>query len=168
MKVVAEKVVSVSYTLTDEGGEVVDVAEENDPMIYLHGAGQLIPGVEAALDGCEIGQEIEADISAEEGYGEYEEELRMEFPREAFAEVEAEGDLELGHELEIELDEVQFVVTIEEIGEESVVVDANHHLAGLGLHFAGKILDIRDATAEEIEHGHAHFDDELCDGAELE
>ena len=164
MKVVPQKVVSVSYTLTDDGGEVVDIAEEAEPMIYLHGAGQLIPGVESALDGRGIGDEIEVDLSPEEGYGEYEEELRMDFPRELFAELEEEsGELEIGQELEIELDGVELLVTVEEIGEEAITVDANHELAGLGLHFAGKVLAIRDATPEEIEHGHAHFDDASCD-----
>ena len=160
MKVAPNKVVTVSYTLTDDEGEILDQTDEAEPMVYLHGAGQLIPGVESALDGCEVGQQIEVDIDAEQGYGEYEEDMRMEFPRDYFAEID---DLEVGLELEIELDEVDLLVTVEEITDETVTVDANHELAGLDLHFSGKVLSIRDATEEEIEHGHAHFDDQCED-----
>jgi FKBP-type peptidyl-prolyl cis-trans isomerase SlyD len=161
MKVVAQKVVSVSYTLTDEAGDEVDIVLAEEPMIYLHGAGQLIPGVEQALEGLAVGEEVDVDIDAENGYGEFDPELRMEIPRHEFGEMADE--LEIGMELDLELEEEEIVVTVEELNDETVVVDANHELAGLNLHFHGKVLAIRDATAEELEHGHAHFDDEPCE-----
>jgi FKBP-type peptidyl-prolyl cis-trans isomerase SlyD len=163
MKVAAQKVVTVTYTLTDEAEEVVDVAETEEPMTYLHGAGQLIPGVELALEGLAVGEEVEVDIDVDNAFGQYDEELRMEIPREELGEIADE--LEIGLELDLEFDEMELIVTVEEFNDEIVVVDANHELAGLNLHFRGKVLDLREATAEEIEHGHAHFEDEPCEEA---
>lgn len=159
MKVAPQKVVTVSYRLTDEAGELLDLVESSDPVIYLHGAGELIPGVENAFEGLEVDQEVEVDIDAENAFGDRQDDLQMVLPRGEFDEIE----LELGLELELQFDEVELVATVEEFNEETVTVDANHDLAGLNLHFSGKVLDIRDATADEIEHGHAHFDDKPCE-----
>jgi FKBP-type peptidyl-prolyl cis-trans isomerase SlyD len=149
------KVVHLAFTLKDGEGNILEVATHDDPMIYLHGYGNLPPGLEAALSGRGVGEQFQAMVSALEGYGEYEPAHRQSVERGLFP----EGDLEPGMPIMVESegDAMQFFIV--EVGEDEVVLDGNHPYAGKELDFDVTVTEIRDAQAEEIEHGHAHGPD---------
>ncbi len=151
-KVEKNKVVSVEYTLRLDSGEVID-ENPGDPIVYLHGAGQLIPGLEKGMEGMSIGEEKDIVVPPTEAYGEFDENAIQEIPRSAFG----DNPIEVGMKFYADFGDGNSVpFYIKEVGEESVVVDFNHPLAGQTLHFHVKIVGIRDATAEEIDHGHVH------------
>ncbi len=151
-----KKVVSLDYTVKDDGGQVIDSSEGNDPLVYLHGAKNIIPGLEAALIGKAAGDEFEVTVQPAEGYGEYKEELVQVVPRSAF---EGVDKIEPGmvFTAQTEGGPVQLMVT--GVEEDDITVDPNHPLAGKVLHFTGKILEVRDASDEEMAHGHVHGPD---------
>jgi FKBP-type peptidyl-prolyl cis-trans isomerase SlyD len=152
MTISANKVVSLEYELKDGEGEILDTTTGSEPLAYLHGANNIIPGLENALEGLAIGAETQVSIPPSEGYGEYLDDLILEVPRTQFPE-DLELDLGLPIEARSEDGEVMlFVVT--EIGTDTVTLDANHPLAGETLHFTVKIADIREATEGEIAQGH--------------
>lgn len=149
-----KQVVSMHYTLTDEAGTTLDTSDGAEPLKYLHGAGNIIPGLEKALVGKVAGDSLSVTVQPEEGYGEIVPELMQTVPRSAF---EGVDNIEAGMAFEASDGQgaVQRVV-VREVTDEEVVVDANHPLAGTVLNFAVEITDVREATAEELEHGHAH------------
>jgi len=153
MKVAKDTVVSIAYTLKDADGNVLDTAEKGSPLPYLHGHGNLIGGMENALDGRDLGEQFEVVIPPEEGYGEFDDDLVWELAKEQFDEVE---EFDVGSQFVMEVDERQIVVEVVEIRDEIVIVDGNHQLADETLHFDVTIVDVRNATTEEIEHGHVH------------
>jgi FKBP-type peptidyl-prolyl cis-trans isomerase SlyD len=149
-------VVTLDYTVSDESGDVLDSTEGREPLVYLHGAGFLVPGLEKALYDREVGDSFELDVDAAEAYGEYEEDLVQSVPGELFDGMEvAEGDTFVA-----DTDDGHRPVTVVEVTEEFVKVDANHPLAGVNLHFSVTVRDVRAATAEEIAHGHVHGADD--------
>jgi len=147
-------VVSMHYTLTDDSGNVLDSSEGSDPLSYLHGAGNIIPGLEKALVGKVAEDALQVKVAPAEGYGEKIPELMQTVDKAAFQGVE---NLEPGMAFEAqgENGEVQRVV-IASIDGDEVTVDGNHPLAGVTLTFDVKIISVRDATEEEISHGHVH------------
>ena len=147
-------VVSVHYTLKDDEGEVLDSSEGAEPLNYLHGAGNIIPGLEKALVGKAAGAKQQVVVVPEEGYGEYQAELLQQVPVAAFEGVE---QIEPGMAFEAEDAEgnVRRVV-VRGVEDDVVVIDANHPLAGVELHFDVEVVAVRDASEEEIAHGHAH------------
>jgi len=153
MKVAKNTVVSITYTLKDSEGNVLDSTDASDPLAYLHGVGNLIPGMEKALDNRDSGENFQVVIPPEDGYGTFDEDLIWELEKAQFAELE---DVEEGTQFVLETDDEQVLVTVVDIKDDVVVVDGNHELADETLHFDITVVDIRDATAEEIEHGHAH------------
>ena len=153
MQIEKNKVVGIDYTLTDDQGQVLDSSEGLEPLCYLHGADNIIPGLERALEGQEVGAELEVLVTSEDGYGDRDESLIQEISKEEFNEIE---NLEVGMEFEVETDEGPLVISITEIGDEVVTVDGNHPLAGMNLSFKVAVREIRKATEEELEHGHAH------------
>lgn len=153
MKIAENTVVRFDYTLRDSGGEVVDSSEEREPLAYLHGHANIIPGLEKALTGHKEGDEFEVTVQPEEAYGEHREDLVQTVPRSAFEGVE---QLEPGMRFQAESNAGPVLVTVKEVGDEEVVVDGNHMLAGEELHFSVAVKDVREATDEEIEHGHVH------------
>ena len=148
MLVAKDKVVAIDYTMKDTDGQVLDQSQDS----YLHGAGLIIPGLESALEGKAIDDELQLVIEPSEGYGEFDESLRQQVPRSEFAEIE---DLAVGMQFRVNAEE-DIVVTVVDVNDEQVTVDGNHQLAGVTLHFDVKVREIRDATEEEIEHGHPH------------
>ena len=156
MTIENNKVVSLTYTLTVAGGQVVDQANEDRPFMYLHGSQNVLPSFEASLQGLMAGEVFDFTLTAANGYGEYDEEFVHQFDRKMFAEVPAEM-LEIGRVLPMQ---DQFGNPMDgeivEVTDESVMLDFNHPLAGEELHFVGKVMDIREATKEEITHGHIH------------
>jgi FKBP-type peptidyl-prolyl cis-trans isomerase SlyD len=148
-------VVSIHYTLTLDDGEVVDESTADDPLLYLHGADNIIPGLEKALTGMAVNDSKRVTVSPEDGYGEYDEEAVEALPRNLFPDdMELEPGIVLG--LRDEDGNVFDAVVVEEL-EEEVVLDFNHPLAGENLHFDVKVVSIRQPTAEELDHGHPHM-----------
>jgi len=154
MKIENNAVVSIHYVLTDESGQTLDSSAGKDPLTYLHGNGNLIPGLEKELVGKITGDEMDVRIEPGEAYGEVNEELIQQVPRTAFEGVE---DIEAGMQFQATgaNGEVQRITVID-ASDEGVTIDANHPLAGVTLFFNVKIEDIRVATEEEISHGHVH------------
>lgn len=153
MRVAKHTVVSIDYTLTSDDGEVIDTSDGAEPLAYLHGAGGIIPGLEKELDGKEVGDELKVAVSAEDGYGVRNEALQQEVPREQFAGID---DLELGMQFQVDSESGPMVITVVDIADDSVMVDGNHPLAGVNLNFDVTVKEVREATQEEIDHGHAH------------
>ncbi len=154
MSVVAAKcVVSIKYTLTNPEGETIDASEPGDPLRYLHGAGNIVPGLERELEGKKVGDELEVVVKPEDGYGEASGPGPQAIPREAFEGVEPQPGMSFVAEDD---DGNQLQLWILDADDERVIVSPNHPLAGVTLHFAVKIEEIRDATEEEVSHGHVH------------
>jgi FKBP-type peptidyl-prolyl cis-trans isomerase SlyD len=152
MKITHLSVVTLDYTVSNTSGEVLDTTEGREPLVYLHGSGYLVPGLENALHERVVGDSFEITVPAADAYGEYEESLVQEVPGELFDGMEvSEGDTFVA-----DTDDGHRPVTIIEVSEEFVKVDANHPLAGMDLHFKVSVKDVRAATAEEIAHGHIH------------
>ncbi len=153
MKVAENKVVLIDYTLTDNAGEVIDSSEGAGPLAYLHGAGNIVEGLEEALTGKEAGAEVKASIEPAKAYGERHEDMKQDVPKELFGGVE---NIEVGMQFQSETDQGPVLVTVVAISDEMVTVDGNHPLAGVHLNFEVTIREVREATAEELEHGHVH------------
>jgi FKBP-type peptidyl-prolyl cis-trans isomerase SlyD len=152
MQVEARKVITIDYTLTDEDGEVLDSSEDDGPLEYLHGFGNIIPGLEAALEGKEPGQKLQVTVLPEKGYGERDESLVQSVPRSRFP----NGDIEVGMRFSAETEDSSRLLTVIAVDKQQVTVDGNHPLAGQTLSFDVTVREVRDATEEEIEHGHVH------------
>ena len=148
-------VVEIEYTLTVEG-EVLDSSEEEGPLAYLHGHDNIVPGLEKALAGKKVGDSVTVTVSAEEGYGEYDEEATAYVPR---AEIPADVPIEEGVEIVMEDEEGDVLAAvITWVGADEVKLDFNHPLAGRALDFDVKVVGLRAATEEELDHGHAHME----------
>ena len=145
-------VVSFHYTLTNAEGEPRDKSQ-GEPLAYLHGAGNIIPGLEKALEGKTVGDKFTVTIPAAEGYGEYNPDLVQEVPAQMFQGVE---NIEAGMQFQAQTDDGVQIVTVKAIEGENVIVDANFPLAGQDLTFEVEIVEVRDASPEELEHGHVH------------
>lgn len=157
-------VVSFHYTLKDVSGELIDSSEGAEPLRYLHGHQNIIVGLENALTGKSVGDELKVAIAPEEAYGPMEPDLIQSLPLSAFEAPEGQT-IEAGMQFQLE-DEFGMarVFLIEEVTEDRVVVNGNHPLAGVELHFDVLVEDIRDASEQEIAHGHVHHGD--CEGHE--
>ena len=154
MQIAANKAVSIDYTLTNENGEVIDSSAGGAPLAYLHGAHNIIVGLEKALEGKQAGDEIEVTVEPQEAYGEYSAELVAVLNRSMF---EGVDQLEVGMQFHASApDGGMQIVTIRDIEGDDVTVDGNHPLAGQRLNFKVKVVEVRDANAEELSHGHVH------------
>ena len=154
MTITENSAVSFHYRLTDNQGQEIDSSAGQDPLAYLHGAGNIIPGLEKALEGKSVGDQMVVEVSAEEGYGPVQKELIQEVPRSSFQGVDS---IEVGMQFEAQTGQGGAVpVTVTLVTDETVTVDGNHPLAGKDLNFDVTIADVREATAEELEHGHIH------------
>ena len=153
MQAKQDNVVSIHYVLRDTEGEIIDQSQEGQPLAYLHGHGNIVPGLEKAIEGHGEGDEVKATVEPEEGYGPYREELVQKVNREAFQGVD---ELAPGMSFRAESDAGPMIVTIKSVDGDEVTVDGNHVLAGQTLNFTVNIADVRQATETEIEHGHVH------------
>ncbi|MFL5354893.1 peptidylprolyl isomerase [Archangium sp.] len=154
MQIANDSVVSIEYRLHLGDGKTIDESDPGEPLVYLHGHEQIVPGLEKALEGKKVGESLKVTVTPEDGYGEYDPDGVEEVPREDFPpdmELEAGGIVSATDE---EGDEVDFLV--KEVRPKTVVVDFNHPLAGKTLHFEVTVREVRAATKEELEHGHAH------------
>jgi FKBP-type peptidyl-prolyl cis-trans isomerase SlyD len=154
LKIADDHVVTIHYTLKDESGEIVDSSEGMDPLVYLQGAENIVPGLEHALAGKQVGDKLSVTVQPKDGYGELIPELCQVVSIDMFQGVD---ELEIGQMFETESAEgYPMIVTITEISEGNVTIDANHPLAGQVLNFAVEVVDVREASEEELEHGHVH------------
>ncbi|RMH45149.1 MAG: peptidylprolyl isomerase [Gammaproteobacteria bacterium] len=153
MKIEKDKVVSFHYRLTDIDGNLLEESFSGQPLSYLHGHGNLIPGMENALDGREAGDKFDVTIEPKDAYGEHHPGLVQRVPREAFQGVD---DIQVGMRFRASTGQGEVPVVVTEVSDTEVVVDGNHPLAGKTLKFDVEVTDVRDATAEELAHGHAH------------
>jgi len=154
MTIAENKVVSIHYKVADAANaEVIDSSEGGDPMTYLHGAQNIIPGLEQALEGKAEGDAVEVTIAPADAYGEYSEDRVQQVPKEAFAEMEK---VEPGMMVTAQTEGGQVNLVVTEVDESTVTVDANHPLAGKSLTFDVTVEEVRDASEEEIAHGHVH------------
>ncbi len=153
MQVTNQKVVTLDYTLTEDQGEVIDQSQDGQ-FAYLHGSNNIIPGLEQALDGREPGEELSVTLEPEDAYGERDERLIQNVPKDMFPE---EAEIAVGNQFQAQgPDGSPILLTVTDIQEQEVEVDANHPLAGQTLNFAVKVIDVRDPSDEELAHGHVH------------
>lgn len=155
MKVARNRVVQFHYTLTDDAGETLDTSRERDqPMTYLHGAGNIIRGLESAMEGRAVGDSFQVTVPPGEGYGERRE---ANVQRVALKKLGARPQqLKPGMVLNVQTNQGPARVTVLKVGRFNVDVDANHPLSGKSLHFDVEVVEVREATDEERKHGHAH------------
>ena len=156
MQISKNSVVTINYTLKNDQGETLDESQDNS-FLYLHGAGGIIPGLEGQLEGKSAGDEFSAHIEAEDGYGVRDDSMVQVVPRNMF---ESDHPVEEGIQFHAEGPEGDMLtVTVTKIEGDEITVDGNHPLAGIALNFDIKIAEVREASKEEIEHGHVHGPD---------
>ena len=154
MKIASNKVATLHYTLKDDKGALIESSTGNEPLEYIHGIGNLIPGLESKLEGKQAGDKVSAVVKPEDAYGERDEELIEEVERSEFDEAE---ELEVGKEFQYDDEDGNvFHVRIVKVTDKMVTIDGNHPLAGQTLSFDVEVLSVRDASKEELEHGHVH------------
>ena len=153
MQIANDKVVTIDYRLTDNEGEVLDSCDDGS-FAYLHGAHNIVPGLEDALAGKQVGDELSVAVAPESAYGRRDDARTQPVPREMFPE---DTQIEVGMQFHAQgPDGHSLMVTVAAVEADTVVVDGNHPLAGVHLNFHVKVLDVRDATKEELAHGHVH------------
>ena len=155
MQATDNAVVLIHYTLTSDAGETLDSSAGREPLAYLQGFGNIIPGLEQALLGKKAGDKLKVSIPPAEAYGVRNDELVEVVPRSAFG---GAPDLEVGMQFQARTPEGMKVVTIVDVSGDEITLDGNHPLAGETLHFDVEVVTVRAATAEELEHGHVHGD----------
>jgi FKBP-type peptidyl-prolyl cis-trans isomerase SlyD len=153
MRATRGTVVSLRYDLTDQEGTLLDSSQEVGPLTYLHGYGNLIPGLERALEGAEPGDKSDIIIPPEDAYGERDPDAVFEASLDEFP---SHLELEPGMQLTGETDEGPVSFMVAEVTDQGAILDGNHPLAGMTLHFDVEVVDVRPATEEELAHGHAH------------
>lgn len=154
MNIAKDAAVSIDYTLKDDEGTVIDTSQGEEPLVYLHGHGQIVPGLERALDGKKVGDSFKVDVEAKDGYGEHDAERVMEISKKDLPKgMKPQVGMQLAAEAH---DGEQVPVWIVAVQDDVVILDGNHPLAGKTLHFEIKVAEVRKATSEELSHGHVH------------
>lgn len=151
MEIADQRVATIHYTLTNDAGDVLDRSPADAPLSYLHGAGNIVPGLEKALAGRKPGDRFDADVAPEEAYGPRHDALVQSVPRAAFQGVES---VQPGMQFQASTAQGPLLVTVTEVNDDQVTVDGNHPLAGQRLHFAVEVADVRAATEQEQQQGH--------------
>ena len=153
MSISQDQVVTIHYTLRDDAGEVIDRSADGEPLSYLHGHGNLIPGLERELTGRKSGDRLQVKVAPAEAYGEYDRELVQRVPRRALKGI---ADLRVGMRLQTQTPDGPRAVTVTQLNGDMVTLDGNHPLAGKSLTFEVEVAGVRAATEEELAHGHVH------------
>jgi FKBP-type peptidyl-prolyl cis-trans isomerase SlyD len=152
-KIKANSVVGITYVLTNSQGEELDRAEKAEPLQYIHGMSQIVPGLEKELEGLEVGVTKKVTVTPEEGYGEVNPDLKMTLTRKQFPK---DAQIDAGMQFYASTGGERLLLTVTGINGEDIEVDGNHPLSGQTLNFDVEIISIRDATEEEMQHGHVH------------
>lgn len=156
MTIAKNSAVFFNYTLTDTDGNTLDQSPDGQPLAYLHGHSNIIPGLETQLEGKSVGDKFVATVAAADAYGEYHEQAVQEVPREHFQGID---DIKVGMQFRSQTENGQtMLVTVKAVSDDIITIDANHPLAGKELSFDVEIANVRTATEEEIAHGHIHGD----------
>jgi len=155
MQITKNKVVSIHYTLKNDAGLVIDSSEGAEPLVYLHGAQNIIPGLERALEGKVADDALEVSIEAVDAYGEYNRDLTQVVSSNMFEGVDT---LEEGMEFQAETAQGVQVIRVVHVDGDNITIDGNHPLAGERLHFDVSVAEVREATEDELSHGHVHGD----------
>ena len=156
MKIGKDKVVLMHYTLKNDAGDVIDSSDGGDPLPFLQGHGNIIPGLESALEGSKAGDKMDVSIEPKDAYGELMKDAIQEIPKSALKGID---EVKVGMQLQSQdQDGNAFLVSVTKIEDDKITVDANHPLAGQTLHFSVSIESVRKAEAEELSHGHVHTD----------
>jgi FKBP-type peptidyl-prolyl cis-trans isomerase SlyD len=153
MPIAQNSVVTIHYTLKDDTGEVLDSSRDGDPIAYLHGHGNLVPGLERELEGKNTGDKIVVTVSPENGYGQYDKALVQQVPRRALQGI---AKISVGMQLHAQTEQGTRAVKVTRLVGDMVTLDGNHPLAGKNLNFDVEITDVREASEEELTHGHVH------------
>jgi FKBP-type peptidyl-prolyl cis-trans isomerase SlyD len=153
MKISNNKVVGIEYTLKDNAGAVIDSNTGADPLFFIQGMGTIVPGLERAMEGKAAGESFDVEIKAVDGYGEYDANRKRGIPREQVPQL---AEAKVGMMLQAQGPEGVSIVTVAEVTETEIVIDGNHPMAGKDLFFSIKVAEVRDATQEELSHGHVH------------
>ncbi|MFZ5860537.1 MAG: FKBP-type peptidyl-prolyl cis-trans isomerase [Spirochaetota bacterium] len=153
MEIKKDRVVTIDYTLRDDTGRLIDSSAGSEPLVYLHGNENIIPGLEKELEGKNPGEAIECSIKPGDAYGDRDEALVFKVQKKDFGE---NVEVAPGMQFEAHGENGVQIVTVVKVDGEEVTLDANHPLAGETLHFDVKVVDVREATPEELEHGHVH------------
>ena len=153
MQIEENKVILIEYTVRTEEGVLVDTSEGNEPLAYLHGHKNIIPGLENALVGKAVEDELSVTVTPEEAYGERHEQLIKEVPMQAFQGVDK---VEPGMQFNAESPQGPQLITVTKVEGDTVTVDGNHPLAGVTLNFDVKVVEVREPSEEELSHGHVH------------
>jgi FKBP-type peptidyl-prolyl cis-trans isomerase SlyD len=153
MAIAQDSVVTIHYTLKDDAGEIIDSSVDAEPLAYLHGHGNLVPGLERELEGKDVGAKFNVTVQPQDGYGDYDKKLVQRVPRRALAGI---ANIRVGMRLQMQSAEGPRTVVITNLIGDMVTLDGNHPLAGKALNFEVEVTDIRAATEEELSHGHVH------------
>jgi len=156
-------VVSIHFGVAEVDGNALDSTENGAPLEFIQGSHYLVPGLEAELEGKQVGDKFDVQLEAKDAYGIFQEALVQQVPRSLF---EGVDEIEVGMSFQAETDQGPRTVEVTEVTDESVSIDANHPLAGMDLRFVGEVVAIRQATAEELAHGHIHQHGGSCGGHE--
>jgi FKBP-type peptidyl-prolyl cis-trans isomerase SlyD len=154
MQIGKNKVVSIDYTLTDIQGQVIDSSKGREPLLYLHGSSNIIPGLENALEGKQAGDSLQVQVAPQDGYGEREDGLQQVVSADQLGDVRPEVGMQF--QAYIHEHAPPLVMTVIAVDGDQVTLDGNHPLAGETLHFDVDVVNVREATLEEIQHGHVH------------
>jgi FKBP-type peptidyl-prolyl cis-trans isomerase SlyD len=153
MTIAQDSVVTIHYTLKDDAGEIIDSSVEAEPLAYLHGHGNLVPGLERELEGKAVGDKINVTVQPQDGYGDYDKRLVQRVPRRALQGI---PNVRVGMRLQTQTAEGPRTVVVTHLMGDMVTIDGNHPLAGKALNFEVEVTDVRAATEEELSHGHVH------------
>ena len=153
MEIAADRVVLIHYTLKDDAGAVLDSSAGREPLAYIQGHGNLVPGLEKALEGKQDGHTLAVTVAAADGYGIRDESLVQRVPKRA---LQGSGEIRQGMQFQARTDEGMRLFTVTSIAGDMVSLDGNHPLADQTLHFDIEVISVREATTEELEHGHVH------------
>jgi FKBP-type peptidyl-prolyl cis-trans isomerase SlyD len=157
MQITADKVVSFHYRLSETGGELLETSYDGDPTLYLHGHGGLLAALEEALEGKQAGDKVTVSITPEQGYGQRQEGATQRIPfKHLLGHEKLKGKLKPGMKVAVNTQHGPWEAVVLKVGKFNVDIDSNHPLAGKNLDFELEIVEVRDATEEELAHGHAH------------
>jgi len=152
MKIGDKKAVAIEFTLKDDKGETLETSVGKDPLWYLQGLGNLVPGLEKALEGKDVGETIDVKLAPADAYGDRDEKEVRKVP---MRKLNAKR-IQVGGRYQMQGPDGVRIVTVKSVSGDYALVDGNHPLAGMPLHFIVKVVEVRDATADEQEHGHVH------------
>ena len=152
MQIAKDAVVTIHYTLKNDAGETVDSSAGGEPLAYLQGNGNLIPGLENALEGKQVGDKVSVKVAPGEGYGEYDKSLVQQVPRRSFKGI---ANVQVGMQFQVQSNQGPRAVTVTNVVGDMVTVDGNHPLAGIAIRLHLKVEKVREATEDEIGRGSA-------------